>query len=61
VIRTSGEQRLSNFLLWQGVAAEIAFPSVDWPDFDATALAEVVAAFRARTQAPQPRVAARMG
>lgn len=33
VIRTSGEQRVSNFLLWQSVYAEYAFPNTAWPDF----------------------------
>jgi len=44
VIRTSGEQRLSNFLLWQAAYAELVFLPVLWPDFDGrwleTALAE---------------------
>jgi len=35
LIRTSGEQRLSNFLLWQIAYSEIVFPDVLWPDFDA--------------------------
>lgn len=35
VIRTSGEQRLSNFLLWQTAYAEFSFQAVLWPDFDA--------------------------
>ena len=35
MIRTSGEQRISNFLLWQGAYAEYDFPSVAWPDFTA--------------------------
>ena len=34
IIRTSGEQRLSNFLLWQSAYAELAFLEVLWPDFD---------------------------
>ena len=34
VIRTSGEQRLSNFLLWQSAYAEFYFPEVHWPDFN---------------------------
>jgi undecaprenyl diphosphate synthase len=46
IIRTSGEQRLSNFLLWQGAYAELVFLDVLWPDFDAehfsAALAEYV-------------------
>ena len=33
VIRTSGEQRLSNFLMWQSAYAELYFPEVLWPDF----------------------------
>ena len=33
VIRTSGEQRLSNFLMWQASYAEFYFPEVLWPDF----------------------------
>ncbi|MCK5247811.1 isoprenyl transferase [Candidatus Bipolaricaulota bacterium] len=33
IIRTSGEQRLSNFLLWQAAYAELAFPETLWPDF----------------------------
>ena len=35
VIRTSGERRLSNFLLWQSAYAELLFPDVLWPDFSA--------------------------
>ncbi len=33
MIRTSGEKRLSNFLLWQASYAELYFPQVLWPDF----------------------------
>jgi undecaprenyl diphosphate synthase len=35
IIRTSGEYRLSNFLLWQAAYAELVFLPVFWPDFDA--------------------------
>jgi len=38
IIRTSGEQRLSNFLLWQAAYAELVFLPVYWPDFDKAAL-----------------------
>ena len=48
LIRTSGEQRLSNFLLWQAAYAELLFVDTLWPDFDADALAEAVAAFGRR-------------
>ena len=48
VIRTSGEQRLSNFLLWQAAYAELVFMEQLWPDFDAASLAQAVAAFGAR-------------
>ena len=33
IIRTSGEQRISNYLLWQGAYSEFYFPEVQWPDF----------------------------
>jgi undecaprenyl diphosphate synthase len=36
IIRTSGEQRISNFLTWQGVYAEFHFTPVLWPDFNKT-------------------------
>ncbi|AXJ96396.1 isoprenyl transferase [Sphingomonas sp. FARSPH] len=48
VIRSSGEQRLSNFLLWQAAYAELLFVDTLWPDFDADSLAEAVAAFGRR-------------
>ena len=38
VIRTGGETRLSNFLIWQTVYSEIYFSDVLWPDFDAAEL-----------------------
>ena len=40
VIRTGGEQRLSNFLLWQAAYAELLFREELWPDFDRLALEE---------------------
>ena len=48
LIRTSGEQRLSNFLLWQAAYAELLFVDTLWPDFDADTLQEAVAAFGRR-------------
>ena len=48
IIRTSGEQRISNFLLWQGAYAEYEFPETAWPEFGPEALAQVVAASRGR-------------
>ena len=48
VIRTSGEQRLSNFLLWQSAYAELHFSSRMWPDFDEEALAEALADYAGR-------------
>ena len=48
VIRTSGEQRLSNFLLWQSAYAELLFVDALWPDFDAAALADAVAIYGRR-------------
>ena len=40
--RTGGEQRISNFLLWQVAYAELYFSDVLWPDFDAACLARAV-------------------
>jgi undecaprenyl diphosphate synthase len=48
LIRTSGEKRLSNFMLWQAAYAELLFVDTLWPDFGADALAEAVSAFAAR-------------
>lgn len=48
VIRTSGEQRLSNFLLWQSAYAEFVFTPVLWPDFDRAALEAAVLEFQQR-------------
>jgi undecaprenyl diphosphate synthase len=48
VIRTSGEQRISNFLLWQISYAELFFTPVLWPDFDRPHLEEALAAYAGR-------------
>ncbi len=48
LIRTSGEMRLSNFLLWQAAYAELVFTPVLWPDFDEQALRDALAEFAAR-------------
>ncbi|WP_340109164.1 polyprenyl diphosphate synthase [Pikeienuella sp. HZG-20] len=48
LIRTSGEQRLSNFLLWQCAYAEFMFVDELWPDFDGAALARALDAYSAR-------------
>jgi undecaprenyl diphosphate synthase len=48
IIRTSGEQRLSNFLLWQAAYSEFVFVPLHWPDFDRAALEGAIAEFRRR-------------
>jgi undecaprenyl diphosphate synthase len=48
IIRTSGEQRLSNFLLWQGAYAELVFQDVLWPDYGLSYFAEALAEFARR-------------
>jgi undecaprenyl diphosphate synthase len=48
LIRTGGEKRLSDFLLWECAYAELAFLDVMWPDFTPTNLAGVIADFRSR-------------
>ncbi len=48
IVRTSGEKRLSNFLLWEAAYAELVFQEVLWPDYGPKALAEAVAAFGER-------------
>lgn len=48
IIRTSGEQRLSNFLLWQAAYSEFYFTPVLWPDFDAEELQKAIAQYEQR-------------
>ena len=47
-IRTGGEQRISNFLLWQLAYSELYFTDLLWPDFDAAALRAAIASFGGR-------------
>jgi len=48
IIRTSGEQRLSNFLLWQAAYSELVFLPVYWPDFDRAALEQAIHEYQQR-------------
>ena len=48
LIRTSGEVRLSNFLLWQAAYAELVFTPTLWPDFDEAELVKAIEQFAAR-------------
>jgi undecaprenyl diphosphate synthase len=48
IIRTSGEQRLSNFLMWQAAYSELVFVPMHWPDFDKAALENAMAEYARR-------------
>ncbi|MBV9558024.1 MAG: isoprenyl transferase [Pseudolabrys sp.] len=48
IIRTSGEQRLSNFLLWQSAYSEFVFLPIHWPDFDRAVLESAIAEYHRR-------------
>jgi undecaprenyl diphosphate synthase len=48
IIRTSGEQRLSNFLLWQAAYAELVFMDILWPDFNKASLEQAIDEFLGR-------------
>ena len=48
LIRTGGESRISNFLLWQAAYSELYFSAKLWPDFDDAALDEAIAVYRSR-------------
>lgn len=50
IIRTSGEQRLSNFMLWQAAYSEFMFTSTNWPDFSVEELDEMLAAYAKRSR-----------
>ena len=58
IIRTSGEQRLSNFLLWQAAYAEFVFLDVLWPDFGAAHMAQALAEYARRERRYGARTAA---
>ena len=57
IIRTSGELRLSNFLLWQAAYAEFYFTDVLWPDFDQAEFDKALASFSKRER----RMGGRLG
>jgi undecaprenyl diphosphate synthase len=48
IVRTSGERRLSNFMLWQAAYAELVFLDILWPDFDRAALEAAIDEFKGR-------------
>ncbi|MBU1347409.1 MAG: di-trans,poly-cis-decaprenylcistransferase [Alphaproteobacteria bacterium] len=48
IVRTSGERRLSNFLLWEAAYAELVYQDVLWPDYGPEALADAVSQYRSR-------------
>jgi len=50
IVRTSGEKRISNFLLWQGAYAELLFTDVLWPDFRRTDLFAAIAEYQRRSR-----------
>ena len=50
IIRTSGEQRLSNFLLWQGSYSELYFTKTLWPDFDKKSLIKAIKSYQKRNR-----------
>jgi undecaprenyl diphosphate synthase len=60
LIRTGGERRLSDFLLWESAYAELVFTRTMWPDFGASDLAAALREFRTRQRrfggVPQPRL-----
>ena len=48
IIRTSGELRLSNFLLWQSAYSELVFPQMMWPDFTPEEYEKAIADYQSR-------------
>lgn len=50
IVRASGEQRLSNFLLWQSAYAELYFPKTHWPDFNKDTVKECILEYQTRNR-----------
>ena len=50
LIRTGGEQRLSNFLLWQASYAELAFTDTFWPEFSVSELEQIINNYKGRNR-----------
>jgi undecaprenyl diphosphate synthase len=50
IVRTSGEERISNFLLWQAAYSELYFTPVLWPDFNREHLYEAIRDFQKRSR-----------
>lgn len=48
IVRTSGEQRMSNFLIWEGAYSELVFSKVNWPDFSEAHLSRALAQYARR-------------
>ena len=60
IVRTSGEQRLSNFLRWEAAYAELVYQDILWPDYGPEALKDVIAQYRNRDRRFGGRPAAAM-
>ena len=50
IVRTSGEQRISNYLLWQGAYSELLFVKKMWPDFDKQDFFDAIEEFSSRNR-----------
>ena len=65
LIRTGGDKRLSDFLLWECAFAELCFTDQMWPDFDGASLSRAIEEFRRRERAsavvPAPRLTVDLG
>ena len=59
LIRTSGEQRISNFLLWQCAYSELVFTKTLWPDFGKSDLEQAIDEYRGRERRYGARIGSR--